>query len=109
MTETVRGVKEADDAAFIICTREGEWQEMKEQYEGVLGESIRNSVHRHGEALEELYDRAHIGSLLMEPIPYRDFAGLLNYMNTWGTGKQLSLLAGRSLQNWLKSTKLAGL
>lgn len=98
MQETIRGVNKARKARFIICTRENEWQQMKSQYEGLVGDSIE-VVHKSGGELEDLYDRSHIGSLMMEPIPYRDFAAPMKLYEYLGHGKAIIATRGSLAAN----------
>ncbi len=93
MHETVRGVEQAQAARLTICTREAEWREMRSSYEDVIGDSV-TVVHRSGADLEPLYDDAHIGSLLMEPIAYRDFAAPLKLYEYLGHGKPVIATTG---------------
>lgn len=93
MHETVRGVEQARRARLTICTREAEWREMRSAYEDVIGDSV-TVVHRSGTGLEPLYDDAHIGSLLMEPITYRDFAAPLKLYEYLGHGKPVIATTG---------------
>lgn len=93
MQETVRGVEAVDGARLTLCTREGEWAESSPLYADVLGPAT-TIVHRSGAELEPLYDDAHIGSLLMEPIGYREFAAPMKLYEYLGHGKPVIATAG---------------
>ncbi|MCK2034336.1 glycosyltransferase [Microbacterium sp. KSW4-4] len=93
MEQTVRGVEASAEATLTICTRETEWGANKHRYSDVLGPRTR-VVHRSGAELEPLYADAHIGSLLMEPIEYREFAAPLKLYEYLGHGKPIVATAG---------------
>ncbi len=78
---------------MTICTREAEWAANEHRYSDVLGPRTR-VVHRSGAELEPLYADAHIGSLLMEPIEYREFAAPLKLYEYLGHGKPIVATAG---------------
>lgn len=56
---------------FTLCTRENEWQNIKDEYN--LCENI-SIVHKNGEELKELYKNADIAMLFVKPDEYRNFA-----------------------------------
>lgn len=93
MQETVSGVESCPDARLTICTRESEWLAASEAYADVLG-AATTVVHRSGQALEGLYDDAHIGVLLMEPIGYREFAAPMKLYEYLGHGKPVIATEG---------------
>lgn len=93
MEETVRGVEAAADARLTICTRESEWAANSDRYSEVLGPHT-TVVHKSGGELEPLYAAAHIGSLLMEPIEYREFAAPLKLYEYLGHGKPVIATQG---------------
>ncbi len=101
MQETVRGVQAAEGAALTICTRADEWSQMSGAYAEVLGTATR-VVHRSGAELDDEYERADIGVLLMEPIAYRDFAAPMKLYEYLGWGKPViateGSLAGRFVE-----------
>lgn len=93
MQETVAGVEAAPGARLTICTRENEWEQAKPAYAEVLG-AATTVVHRSGAALEELYDDAHLGVLMMEPIGYREFAAPMKLYEYLGHGKPILATEG---------------
>lgn len=75
---------------FTLCTRESEWQNAKSEYE--LSENI-SIVHKNGEQLKELYQKADISMLFVKPQEYREFAApvkLYEYI-----GKEKPIIASK--------------
>lgn len=101
MQETVRGVEAAEGARLTICTRESEWQEAAPLYRDALGESTR-VVHKSGAELGDLYDDAHIGALLMEPMEYREFAAPMKLYEYLGRAKPIIATQGSLAGNFVE-------
>lgn len=93
MEEVLRGVSRAKSASLTLCTRESEWQAVQGTYEPLLA-SRTEVVHRSGQELEALYDQAHLGVLLMEPVTYRDFVLPFKLFEYLGHGKPVVVTAG---------------
>ena len=93
MQQTVAGVEEAEDARLTICTREAEWESSRAAYADVMGDAT-TIVHRSGAELEALYDDAHLGVLMMEPIGYREFAAPMKLYEYLGHGKPILATEG---------------
>lgn len=93
MQETVAGVEATPGARLTICTRENEWEAARPAYATVLG-GTTTVVHRSGLALEGLYDDAHLGVLMMEPIGYREFAAPMKLYEYLGHGKPIVATEG---------------
>ncbi len=91
--ETVRGVAMAKQARLTICTRANEWSTEQSSYAGLVDGSTA-VVHQFGPELERLYDDAHIGVLLMEPIKYREFAAPMKLYEYLGRGKPIIATRG---------------
>lgn len=65
-------VSDNENIDFTICTRELDWDKVKDQY-GEVPENI-NIVHQSGEHIKELYKSADICILYVEPRDYWKFA-----------------------------------
>lgn len=93
MDESIAGVEGAAGARLTICTRENEWEAVRDSYREVLGDST-TVVHLSGAALEPLYSAAHLGMLFMEPIGYREFAAPMKMFEYLGHGKPVVATEG---------------
>lgn len=91
--EAVRAVASTPGASMTICTRENEWEKVKEQYEPLMDDSIR-VVHRSGDGLAELYAQADVCSLFVDPGEYRSFAAPVKLYEYVGYGLPVISSAG---------------
>ena len=88
----VGGVGAVPEAGLVICTRPEQWQRCRGEYEPLpAGVSV---VHAEGSGLERYFDRAAIGVLFMEPIPYRQFASPLKLYEYLAHGKPVIATEG---------------
>ena len=69
----IQAVSEIQYCRLTICCRMEEFEKEKANYDGLLNENI-NIVHKSGQALEEYYKKADIGSLLFEESIYMNMA-----------------------------------
>lgn len=83
--EAVRAVVATPDIRMTICTREKEWEAVRNEYEPLMDASI-SVVHRSGEGLAELYAQADICSLFVDPGEYRSFAAPVKLYEYIGHG-----------------------
>lgn len=58
---------------FTLCCRENEWNKVKDKYESFINENV-SVVHKSGDELIDLYSKADIFCMFVEPIEYRKFA-----------------------------------
>jgi glycosyltransferase involved in cell wall biosynthesis len=73
MHEAFVAVSKLPDVTLTVCTREVEWQTVKDNYISPLPSNI-NIVHKSGSALNELFYNADIAMLFVKPQEYREFA-----------------------------------
>ena len=76
LQECLRAVVDVPGASLTICTRPDQWESAGDQYAAMVeaaGGRI-DVVHRSGEELTALYERADACVLFVEPDPYREFA-----------------------------------
>lgn len=95
MTEMVGAVAQTDGVRMILCTPEESWAAVRADYAHLLGDRIE-VVHRHGDGLRELFERADVCSLVVEPSEYRDFAAPVKLYEYLGYGKPV-LASARTL------------
>ena len=75
--------------SLTICTRPDQWEAAGDQYADLVeaaGDRIE-VVHRSGEELTALYERADLCVLFVEPDPYREFASPVKLYEYLGRGK----------------------
>lgn len=89
----LEAVGQVDGVRLILCTPEDSWAAVRDEYEHLLGERIE-VVHRRGEQLHELFARADVCSLMVEPAEYRDFAAPIKLYEYVGHGKPILASAG---------------
>lgn len=91
--EAVHAVASTPGASMTICTRENEWDRVKDQYLPLMDDSVR-VVHRSGEGLNELYAQADVCSLFVDPGEYRSFAAPVKLYEYVGYGLPVITSAG---------------
>jgi len=84
-------LKEFPKIHFTLCTRENEWQNKKDEYE--LPKNIF-IVHKNGDELKELYSKADIAMLFVEPQEYREFAAPVKLYEYIGKEKPIIASCG---------------
>ena len=70
----LRAVSRAPGTRVTLCVRQETWEETREHYTPLLPAGRADVVHRSGNDLLPLYERADLGVLFTEPNPYWDFA-----------------------------------
>lgn len=93
MQELLAAVAAAPDVHLILCTTEDAWASVRAEYEPLLSERVE-VVHRRGDGLRELFARADVCSLVVEPSEYRDFAAPVKLFEYLGYGKPVIASAG---------------
>lgn len=91
--ELLDAVKKTRDVELTICTREGDWASVENEYHGLLSPCV-TVVHEFGAGLAELYTRADIAVLTVEPHPYREFAVPVKLFEYIGSGIPILATAG---------------
>ena len=89
LQECLRAVVDVPGASLTICTRPDQWESAGDQYAAMVesaGGRI-DVVHRSGEELTALYERADACVLFVEPDPYREFASPVKLYEYLGRGK----------------------
>ena len=85
----LRAVVDVPGTSLTICTRPDQWEAAGDQYTDLVeaaGGRIE-VVHRSGEELTALYERADLCVLFVEPDPYREFASPVKLYEYLGRGK----------------------
>lgn len=99
--QCIQGVEQAADAHLVICTREEQWAAVREEYDFLIG-AASGVVHRSGTQLESLYAAAHVGTLFLEPIEYREFAAPLKMYEYLGHGKPIIAAEGSLVADFVR-------
>ena len=89
LQECLRAVVDVPGTSLTICTRPDQWEAAGDQYADLVeaaGGRIE-VVHRSGEELTALYERADLCVLFVEPDPYREFASPVKLYEYLGRGK----------------------
>ena len=99
MHKLFEAVSSLKDINLIVCTREKEWQKVKDSY--IVAPNI-NVVHKSGKELEELYKASTIATLFVKPKEYREFAMPVKLFEYIGYEKPIiatkNTLAGKFIQ-----------
>lgn len=83
----MEAIAQVPDATLTICCREAEWAAAQDEY-GPLPPNVE-VVHRSGEGLAELYQRANLAVIFAEPVPYWTFAAPVKLYEYLGHGKPM--------------------
>ena len=70
----LEAVRDTPGARVTLCVRQETWEESRDHYAPLLPPGRAQVVHRSGDELYPLYERADLGVLFAEPNPYWDFA-----------------------------------
>ncbi|WP_223875399.1 glycosyltransferase family protein [Nanchangia anserum] len=94
-------VADVEGVELTVCVPSEQWQAHRDDLEPLLTPRV-HVVHASGEELEELYARAHVCSLVVEPSAYRDFAVPLKLFEYLGHARPVlataSTLAGNMVE-----------
>lgn len=96
MTEMVAAVAQTEGVRMILCTPPEAWEAVRDDYAPHLTSGSVEVAHRHGDGLFELFERADLCSLMVEPSEYRDFAAPVKLYEYLGHGKPV-LASARTL------------
>lgn len=84
---------------FTLCTREEEWQKVKNEYSLSSNISI---VHKSGYELKELYESSDIAVLFVKPQEYREFAAPVKLFEYIGEEKPIIASCGTLAGEFVK-------
>lgn len=73
MHKLFEGVRNNKKFKLTVCTREAEWNNVKDSYKNLMANNIQ-IVHKSGEELQSLFNEANITSIFVKPTEYREFA-----------------------------------
>lgn len=89
---------------FTLCTRENEWQRVQEEY-NIATDNI-SIVHKNGDDLKELYQKAHIAMLFVKPLEYREFAAPVKLYEYIGEEKPIIASMGTLAGDLIKENDI---
>lgn len=92
-------VSEMDDVKLRFCTREKEWESIKQEY--TLGDNIE-VIHKSGKELEEEYKDCDIALLYFESDEYRSFSMPLKMFEYISFLKPIIATSDTAAGNWVK-------
>ncbi len=88
---------------LIIVTRENEWKKYLAGH-GRLIEAVKDRIEVHhvsGDALKELYSKAHVASLFLPPVDYRKFAMPVKLFEYISQGKPVVASSGTAVADFI--------
>lgn len=85
----LEAVKRLPFVHLTICCRKGDWAQVASTYEPYLALPNLSIVHQQGDELRTLYQQADLFSVLLEPIPYIQFAAPYKLFEAIGYQKPL--------------------
>lgn len=96
MHELFRAVAEEQGVKLILCTPQDSWATVRGEYDQWVEQATGRIevVHRSGDGLTELFGRADLCALVVEPSEYRDFAAPVKLFEYVGYGKPVLVSAG---------------
>lgn len=92
MQEFLAAAARVPQLHVILCVPADSWEAVSSEYQP-LGANVE-VVHRSGAGLRELFARADVCSLMVEPSEYRDFAAPVKLFEYVGHGKPVLASAG---------------
>ncbi|WP_315637364.1 MULTISPECIES: glycosyltransferase [Microbacterium] len=101
----LEAVSRTPSIELVICTREADWASVESEYQPYLGPRI-SVVHKSGMDLEELYRRADVAMLMVEPHPYREFAVPVKLYEYIGSGLPIMASAGTLVGRYVEESGL---
>jgi glycosyltransferase involved in cell wall biosynthesis len=102
MHELFRALDSLPEVRLTVCTREAEWQAVRDQYPLPAAGNIR-VVHRSGAGLVELFEQADLGMLCVEPHAYWEFAAPVKLYEYVGAGRPVVASAGTLSAEFVQS------
>lgn len=90
---------------FTLCCRENDWNKVKSKYERFIGDNV-SVVHKSGEELNHLYNKADIFCLFVEPNEYREFAVPYKLFETIGRKCPILASKGTWVGNYVEKHKI---
>lgn len=88
MHELFKAINITDNVYLTICTRQKEWELMKDEYMYYLDEKIK-IVHNSGDSLLRLYENSNICMVFVEPTEYWNFASPVKFYEYIGANKPI--------------------
>lgn len=97
-------INERDDVEFTLCTRESEWQAVKDDYPD-LSQNIK-IVHKSGEAMQALMLASDAVSIFVKPQEYREFAAPVKLYEYLGNCKPIIATQGTLAGKFVSENKI---
>lgn len=94
ITELLKAIKNTENVNLTVCTPEESWLEHASEYQEVIDEKAITIVHRHSQDLADLYERADLAMICVEPNDYWQFAVPVKMYEYLGHGKGIVVSAG---------------
>ena len=97
-------INERDDVEFTLCTREIEWQAVKDEYPD-LTKNIK-IVHKSGGDMQALMADSDIVSIFVKPQEYREFAAPVKLYEHLGNRKPMIASQGTLAGSFVAKNKI---